>query len=107
MIPIDRNHRWNLAATASTAVVDYLPGLEQPGNWNTGLGAGIFYKTPALKIMVGYGYGVDAIRSDGRGAQSIGILLQFDLGEAREALFNPEQPGRWRGLQELPDILGK
>jgi hypothetical protein len=107
MIPIDRNQRWNLAATASTAAVDYLPGLEQPGNWNTGLGAGIFYKTPSLKIMVGYGYGVDAIRSEGRGAQSVGILLQFDLGQAREALLNPEQPGRWRGLQELPDILGK
>ena len=42
--------------------------------------------------MLGYGYGVDAIRSHGRGAQSVGLLLQFDLGQAREALLNPDSP---------------
>jgi hypothetical protein len=35
--------------------------------------------------MVDYGYGVNAIRSHGRGAQSIGLLLQLDLGQARKA----------------------
>ena len=107
MIPLDHKQHWNLSATASTAAVDYLPGLEQPGHWHTGLGGGVFYKTPSWKIMVGYGYGVDAIRSDGHGAHSIGILLQLDLGEAREALLNPEQPGRWRGFQELMGVFGK
>lgn len=107
MIPLDSKQRWNLSATASTAVVDYLPGLSQPGNWQTGLGGGVLYKSPSWKIMFGYGYGVDAIRSHGRGAQSVGLLLQFDLGKAREAMLNPEQPGRWRGFQEMFDIFGK
>jgi hypothetical protein len=107
IIPLDKKQRWNLSATASTAVVDYLPGLEQPGNWHSGLGGGIIYKSPSWKIMVGYGYGVDAMRSHGRGAQSVGVLLQLDLGQAREALLNPEQPSRWRGLQDLLNIFGK
>ena len=106
MIPLDHKQHWNLSATASTAAVDYLPGLEQPGHWHTGLGGGVFYKTPSWKVLVGYGYGVDAIRSDGRGAHTIGILLQLDLGEAREALLDSEEPSRWRGLQELFGIFG-
>ena len=107
MIPLDKKQRWNVSATASTAVVDYLPGTEQPGNWHTGLGGGVLYKSPSWKVMVGYGYGVDAIRSHGRGAQNVGVLLQFDLGQAREALLNTEEPGRWRGFQQLFDILGR
>jgi hypothetical protein len=107
MIPLDKKQRWNVSATASTAVVDYLPGTEQPGNWHTGLGGGVLYKSPSWKVMVGYGYGVDAIRSNGRGAQNVGVLLQFDLGQAREALLNTEEPGRWRGFQQLFDILGR
>ncbi len=106
LLPLDSQQRWNLNANASTAVVDYLPGTEQPGDWHTGLGGGLFYKSPSWKILVGYGYGVDAIRSHGRGAQSVGLLLQFDLGQAREALLNSEEPSRWRGLQQLFDIFG-
>ena len=107
MIPLDHQQHWNLSATVSTAVVDYLPGLEQPGHWHTGLGGGVFYKSPTWKVMVGYGYGVDAIRSHGRGAQSIGILLQLDLGEAKEALLNYEQPSHWRGLEQVLGLFGK
>jgi hypothetical protein len=47
------------------------------------------------------GYGVDAIRSGGRGAESIGLLMQWDLGKARGEKFNPAQPNRWRGWQWL------
>jgi hypothetical protein len=47
--------------------------------------------------MVGYAYGVDAIRSSGRGAHSIGMLMQFDLGHAKQKIYNPEDPSRWRG----------
>lgn len=107
MVPLDPKQRWNLGATASTAVVDYLPGTDEPSNWHTGLGGGILYKSPSWKIMAGYGYGVDAMRSQGRGAQSIGFLLQFDLGQARESLFNTEQPGLWRGFQNMFDSFGK
>jgi hypothetical protein len=107
VIPLDRQHRWNLSGTASTAVVDYLPGLEQPGHWHSGLGGGILYNGPSWKILVGYGYGVDAIRSHGRGAQSIGILFQIDLGHARAALPESAQPASWRGFQQLFNVFGK
>ena len=90
MIPVDHKHRWNLMAAADTAWVDYFPGLEQAGHWNTGLGGGVYFNTPSWKVLVGYGYGVDAIRSHGLGSQSIMVLLQFDLGHAREARLNSE-----------------
>ena len=107
VVPLDQQQRWNLSGTASTAVVDYLPGLEQPGHWHSGVGGGILYNGPSWKILVGYGYGVDAIRSHGRGAQSVGILVQIDLGHARAALPESTQPGSWRGLQQLFNIFGK
>ena len=92
--------------TLTTAVVSYLPGLEQPGNWHTGVGVGILYKTRSLKVMVGYAYGVDAIRSDGRGAHSIGLLMQVDWAQAYDALFNPESPNLWRGWQSIFGAFG-
>ena len=101
ILPLDAKQRWNLAFSAASAFVDYLPGLEQPGHWNTGVGAGLLYKTNWSKIMLGYAYGVDAIRSDGRGAQSIGIWMQFDLLSARNNFLNPGNPGYWRGLGQF------
>src|SRR5262249_29944264 len=106
MIPFDKKQRWNFDLTAATGFVDYLEGLEQPGHGHTGVGAGILYKTPSFKFMVGYGYGVDAIRSHGRGANSIGVLMQFDWGEAKAAFFNPTDPGLWRGLQQVFGLFG-
>lgn len=100
-IPLDPKDRWNLNVTAATAGVDYLEGLRQPGDWLSGVGGGILYKASSVKVMVGYAYGFDAIRTGGRGAHSIGFLMQFDLGHAKTALLNPEEPGRWRGLQEI------
>jgi hypothetical protein len=107
VMPLDAKQRWNLSAGASTAVVDYLPGTGQPGSWNTGLGGGVLYKSPSWKIMVGYGYGVNAIRSNGRGAQSIGMLLQFDLGQARQTMLDSDEPNRWRGFQQVLDLFGR
>jgi len=106
IVPLDEKQRWNFNGTLTTAVVDYLAGLEQPGNWHTGLGVGILYKTRTLKVMVGYAYGVDAIRSDGRGAHSIGLLMQLDWAQAYDALFNPESPSRWRGWQSIFGAFG-
>ncbi len=106
LLPLDKDQRWNFNTTVSTAVVDYLHGLEQPGNWHSGIGAGLLYRTAAWKVMVGYGYGVDAIRSHGRGAQSVAVLIELDLGKAREELPRTEPPGRWRGFQQLLNIFG-
>ena len=104
ILPLDPKKRWNLSVTATTAFVDYLPGEGQPGNWHNGVGGGVLYQSPSFKLMVGYAYGVDAIRSHGRGANSIGFLMQFDLERAREILnLNPNGS---RGLQKILGVFG-
>ncbi len=103
LVPLDRGERWNLEANVSSAFVDYLPGETQPGNWLNGVGGGILFRSPSdrLKVMLTCGYGVDAIRSGGRGAESIGMLMQWDLGKTHGEKFNPAQPYHWRGWQWL------
>lgn len=99
-LPLDRKHHWNLATFGTSAWVDYLDGLEQPGNWHSGVGAGILYQAPSLKVMAGYAYGIEAIRDGHRGASTVGILMQIDLGHARSSLIKT-QPGLWRGFQSM------
>lgn len=106
LFPLEASRRWNLNLTAAAAAVDYLDGLEQSGDWHSGLGAGIVYRTSSLKTMVGYAYGVNAIRSDGRGAHSIGVLLQLDWGRAKQELFNPASPNLWHGFQRVFGLFG-
>jgi hypothetical protein len=103
LVPLDKSQRWNLDANVSSAVVDYLPGEAQPGNWLNGVGGGILYRAPSdrFKVVLDYAFGVDAIRSGARGANSVGILMQWDLGKAHGEKFNPAQPDRWRGWQWL------
>ena len=103
LLPLDAKQHWNVNLNASSAFVDYLPGEGQPGNWLNGVGGGILYHSPSdrWKIMVGYGYGVDAIRSRGRGANNIGMLVQWDLEKTHVEKFNPAHPNRWRGWQWL------
>lgn len=98
LLPLDRKQRWHLNTQVTTAYVDYLDGLEQRNRWNTGVAGGILYRSREdfLKILFVYAYGVDAIRDEGRGAHSVGILLQFDLERAQDVL-NPAYPNRWRG----------
>lgn len=101
LLPLDRRQRWSLAVMGSTATVDYLPGLEQPGGWHSGVGGGVFYRTVLWQIMVGYGYGVDALRSHGPGAHSVGVLVQIDMEKSWSALIGPQSPFRSRGLFRL------
>jgi len=105
LVPLDKEKRWNLDVNVASALVDYLPGEEQPGNWLNGVGGGILYHSQSdrWKIMFDYGYGVDAIRSHGRGANSLGVLVQFDLGLLRSKKFNAPQPSLWRGWQRIFD----
>jgi hypothetical protein len=97
IVPLDKKKHWNVNFNAATAGVDYVPGLQQPGDWLSGVGAGVLYETSSLKVMVGYAYGIDAIRTGGRGAHSVGLLMQFDLGHAKQSLLSPDEPSRWRG----------
>lgn len=100
--PLDAKKRWSVTATGSTALVEYLPGLQQPGNWNSGVGAGIGYHSTsdAWRIVLDCGYGFDAIRSHGRGAESIGLLFQINLERTKATSDNlPVNNGIFRGLQ--------
>ena len=96
LVPLDPRKQWSLDLNASTAVVDYLPGEGQPGNSLTGVGGGILYHTPSnrVKLIVNYAYGIDALRAQGRGANSIGVLMQIDLGRMNSKKFNQPQPMR-------------
>ncbi len=102
MVPIDPKARWDLAFDASTAVVDYLHGEGQPGNWLSGVGGGIVWHsaTDRWKILAGYAYGINAIRDGHRGADSIGVLLQLDLGKP-EHMFTTTEPSLWQGLERI------
>ena len=103
LLPLDSAKLWSLDLNASTAVVDYLPGEGQPGNSLTGVGGGILYHTPSqrVKLMVNYAYGIDAIRAAGRGAGSIGVLMQIDLGRMKSEKFNQPQPLPLHGWQRF------
>jgi hypothetical protein len=103
LLPLDKGKRWNLDVNFSTAWVSYLSGEEQPGNWLSGVGGGILWRShnDRFKIVASYAYGIDAIRDGGRGANSVGILLQWDLEKPRGEQFNTPQPNRWRGWQWL------
>ncbi|HEV2327500.1 MAG TPA: hypothetical protein VGY56_01785 [Verrucomicrobiae bacterium] len=102
VVPIDKKRRWDLVFNASTAVVDYLPGEGQAGNWLNGVSGGLMWHSPTdrWKIMTDYAYGVNAIRNNHRGANSIGVLLQLDLGKPGHA-FNITEPSLWQGIQRI------
>ena len=94
-IPLDSADQWSLTGFASSAVVDYVPGLDQPGNWHSGIGGGLGWhsRDNVWQVILGYAYGVDAIRNDHRGAHSIGLLIQLDLEARAHAPKRPIEPG--------------
>lgn len=102
ILPLTRDQCWNLEVNGATAVFDYLPGSDQPGGWVSGVGGGIMYRSPGdrFKIIASYAYGIDAVRSHGRGANSVGILLQINLDKAGGG-FSATRLGNWRGWAQL------
>jgi hypothetical protein len=84
-IPVDHEHRWDLRFEAATARLNYLPGFAQQSDWQTGAGCGIDFtpKNKDYQIVLRYGYGLNALRHGVAGAQSVGILFQYDF-EARK-----------------------
>jgi hypothetical protein len=86
-IPLDRPKSWSIFAGGATAAVDYVDGLEQSGNWNSGVTGGLSFKTKnrRLQAVTAFGYGIDAIRSDGRGGYSVAFLLQYNFGRLTSA----------------------
>jgi hypothetical protein len=103
-IPLDQKQQWRVTVLGTSACVDYIPGLAQPGHWNSGVGGALVYRSPtdSWQLAVGYGYGFNAIRNGDRGAQSVSILLQFDLDRTRQRLLDPSQSiPQSRGLQQI------
>jgi len=103
LVPVTRDQRWNVEFNAASALIDYLPGTQQPGNSVSGVGAGILYHSPSdkYKLIVSYEYGIDAIRDHGRGANTVSFLLQIDLEKVVGHDFSPAHPGTWNGWQHI------
>ena len=103
-VPLDARQRWSVSAMAATAGVEYVDGLSQPGQWHSGVGGGMIYRSPtdSWQVAVSYGYGIDAVRDSHRGAHSLSFLLQFDLDSTKRRFFDPtENIGRSRGLESI------
>jgi hypothetical protein len=60
----------------------YTPGLAQPGSWDTGVSGALTYPSPSKAWKCILGYSLDAMRSHGRGLNSLPFVLQFDLEKA-------------------------
>ena len=103
-IPLDHANRWRVGAGASTAMISYTPGTEQPGHWHSGVAGGVSYhsKGDLVKITVTYGYGIDAVRSGGRGGHSVAIAAQFDLEKKKTGppgtTFGPDRSNFFQRL---------
>jgi hypothetical protein len=95
--PLNGDKTWSLTPMGAAAVVDYLPGTGQPGAFNSGAGLGFGYhaRSGNWQVMATYGYGFEAIRSGGRGAQAVGIFCEVNLHAKR-----PGQPTR------LDEVIG-
>jgi hypothetical protein len=80
-VPLDAAHRWDFRLEAATAHLEYLPGFEQRSSWQTGAGGGLSFapRNQSFEIILRYGYGFNAIRNDREGAQSVGLLFQYNF----------------------------
>lgn len=82
LIPLDEAQRFQLRLEAASALLDYLEGFTQDESWQTGIGAGLTFtpKNQNCRIVLRYGYGINAIQQNGEeGAHSVGLLFQFDF----------------------------
>lgn len=80
-VPLDRGEHWSLGVGAATARIGFTPGLEAPHAWNSGISASLGYAPEAKgwKASLVWGHAFDAVRSGHRGADSITLLMEFDL----------------------------
>jgi hypothetical protein len=80
-VPLDRAEHWQLGVGAAAARIGYTPGLEGPHAWNGGMSASLAYApdTKAWRASLVYGRAFDAVRNGHRGADSISLLMEFDL----------------------------
>lgn len=95
--PLSADHRWQLRLGAASAYVDYLSGFQQPGHWHTGVGPSLSYtsRSQVWRVILRYGYGLNALRDGQEGAHSIGLLYQynFERRKHRKATANRTTDG--------------
>ncbi len=104
---------WDLVGYGGTAWTDPLMGFEGAGSWHSGVGGGVAWTSMngSWQWMVGFAYGVDAMRSGGEGASNLGVQVQWDLGrrgmpplpeqERRRAMVRRLNPASWRGVNQV------
>lgn len=108
VFPLDPDKRVALSTFGALAAVDYLDGVEQPGNFNSGVGGGILYRTKsrAWQFGLAYAYGIHARREEGRGAHTITAVMQYDLDAEQRAGIRPfwdptRSADNWRGFFDM------
>ncbi|MBI5200218.1 MAG: hypothetical protein HY925_01415 [Elusimicrobia bacterium] len=94
LTPLDERRRFGIGLWGAAAIVDYLPGFEQPGAFNSGVGAWAQYDPgKSWRLGVQYGYGPQAMRGTTRGAHAVGATVQVNLGSPQWAFpFEPRGP---------------
>ena len=93
--PFFSGKNWRMITLAAGGPVEYLDGFEQPDNWHAGVGGGLTFISPSgswFATLV-YGYGLNALRDHGRGANQVGLLFQYDFEARRRGKFRWFIPG--------------
>jgi hypothetical protein len=105
---LDARNRFALGIFGSAGYVDYVSGLEQPGNFHSGVGGAVAYQSPSgsWQFALGYGFGIQALRNEGRGAHVFGVVAQYDLEAEKRAGVRPfwsplMSPDAWRGISRI------
>jgi len=90
--PLSADHRWQLRLGVASAYVDYLPGFELPSRWQTGVGPALSYTSASevWRVVVRYGYGFNAVRDGEEGAQSVGVLFQYNFERRKHRHEDPK-----------------
>ena len=80
-VPLDRAEHWSIGVGGAVARIGFTPGLEGTHAWNSGVSAALGYapEAKAWKASLVYGHAFDAVRSGHRGADSVTLLMEFDL----------------------------
>ena len=105
-VPLDRAGRWRFGAGASTVLLSYTPGMDEPRHWQSGVAGGLSYLSPddRVKATLTYGYGIDALRDGQQGGHAIAVALQYDLQRKRtpsEPSTSKDPPGLLRRFMRM------
>lgn len=92
-VALDPDKQWQLYFMAATAVMRQLTETKEGGDWHSGVGAGLAYRTESemWKLGATYGYGINAERDGHHGAHVLGVFVQFDF----EKFFNKRRSRPW------------